>query len=672
MDKNKLLKMKRILMVHLMLLVTLITNAEKIDGVFYILDKETKQAKITSPAGNRYTPNLILDPVTGIYTIPYSVVYEGEEYVVTEIRDYAFNGCGNLKIAIPSSIKKIAEYAFEGTILNELHISDLSVYFNIDYSGPLFRGGTDLYVNGELTTNLVIPEGITEIRDGQFAGSNFESVEIPNSVTSIGKSAFSGAGIKSVTLPENITEIKEYTFYGCGKLSSIKIPSSVTHIGDESFRDCESLSSIKIPNSVTSIGIYAFFGCSSLTSIDIPTSVVDLGYATFMCSGLESVIIPNSITTIEGETFIGCHKLKNIVLPNTISSIGFAAFYDQGSLEQIHYLGTQEQWENLLNTPGLSEPEYLNSEFLEVPCHCCVEVQENNATCKEIGHKAGWYCSECGEFVVGGESIIVPHTHVDGFCSQCGEIDMDATQVTITDGNHSYFELVDDLQLEKLTYKRTLPNTHWNALYVPFEIDVNDDLLRDYNIAYINDIHSYDRDDDGVVDEMEMEAIKIKEGILNANYPYLLKAKHDGAKTINLEMDNATLFASTETMLTCSSVFMKYDVCSTYSQIEAEELNGCYAISTEGAWQPLAVGTRLNPFRLYMKMTALPGAPVKVSPLAMKRVKIKVKGEDEVTDVTFVIEKENQNKEVYDLSGRRVMSPVKNGVYVINGNKVVY
>ena len=69
MDKNKLLKMKRILMVYLMLLVTLITNAEIRDGVYYYYDKETKQAKITNPGGDRYTPNLILDPVTGIYTI---------------------------------------------------------------------------------------------------------------------------------------------------------------------------------------------------------------------------------------------------------------------------------------------------------------------------------------------------------------------------------------------------------------------------------------------------------------------------------------------------------------------------------------------------------------------------------------------------------------------------
>ena len=53
----------------------------------------------------------------------------------------------------------------------------------------------------------------------------------------------------------------------------------------------------------------------------------------------------------------------------------------------------------------------------------------------------------------------------------------------------------------------------------------------------------------------------------------------------------------------------------------SEDLTGCYAINTEGAWSPVADGTKLNPFRLYMAIRNRDDSPVKVEQNAQSRIK---------------------------------------------------
>ena len=240
--------------------------------------------------------------------------------------------------------------------------------------------------------------------------------------------------------------------------------------------------------------------------------------------------------------------------------------------------------------------------------------------------------------------------------------------LNIIDGELPEYNVLREAEVGTLTYQRTLPNTEWNALYLPFEIPLSE-LEADYEVAYFNDMHSYDRNRDGEIDELEMEIILIDEGTLHANHPYFIRATSDDAKDLELVLNDVTICETVNTQLTCSSVYTKFDLNGSYAKKSAAELEGCYAISTEGVWAPLADGTALNPFRFYLEITQLAGSPVKVSSHALKSIRIRLNGQGDTTDIQEV-PTTTTDAAVYDLSGRRVVNPGK-GVYIVNGKKVM-
>ncbi len=168
---------------------------------------------------------------------------------VTRIEASTFDSYANLKsVSIPSSMKVIEDMAFYRCVnLNRVYISDLSSWCSIDFanatSNPLCNGA-ELYVDGEWTDQLTLPDDVTEINDFAFCGfSGLKQIEIPNGVTSIG----------------------DYAFKDCSGLTAVELPQGVERIGRDAFLSCTGLTKVVIPNSVNDIGRDAFGDCSALT-----------------------------------------------------------------------------------------------------------------------------------------------------------------------------------------------------------------------------------------------------------------------------------------------------------------------------------------------------------------------------------------------------------------------
>lgn len=215
-------------------------------------------------------------------SIPSSVSYNGVNYPVKQIDEYAFRNSYELKsITIPNSVTCIGDYAFAAC---------------------------------DSLNSINIPNSVTSIGGAAFYGCrSLPTITIPNSVTSIGGVAFSGCtALTTVTIPNSIDSIRYGLFDGCVNLTSVSLSDNLTYIGDMAFNAC-GLSYVHIPNNVTYIGEFAFAGCSNIKDFQIPNGVTHLRAGTFWGWGMKSLTIPAQVDSIDKYAFASCDSLRTIV-----------------------------------------------------------------------------------------------------------------------------------------------------------------------------------------------------------------------------------------------------------------------------------------------------------------------------------------------------------------------
>ena len=191
----------------------------------------------------------------------------------------------------------------------------------------------------------VIPEEVTAIADGAFAGNK---------------------ELKHIDL-RNAERIGAFAFQDCTNLESV-IMSNVSVIGSGAFEFCRSLKSVTFGN-ITEVGDLAFFHCGNLDIPEMPRSLAKAGTGAFSHTGLKHADlhwfeeIPASLfgyctsmeyadvsgaRVIHDDAFAGCRELSYVrfgdlekigagafrrcdalelaVLPDTVQSIGEEAF----------------------------------------------------------------------------------------------------------------------------------------------------------------------------------------------------------------------------------------------------------------------------------------------------------------------------------------------------------
>lgn len=211
---------------------------------------------------------------TGSLTIP-----EG----VTEIANGTFsssrsNGMFTGTLTLPSTLKTIGAEAFAYTDFSgELLIPDgvtsigANAFKECDGFGGLLSLPDSVKTVGESAfylckgfTGLKLSASLTKIEERSFAhmyGLKTEVV-IPEGVTEIGEGAFSCSYMPSVRLPSTLKKIEKQAFMYAHNLTKITLPDGLETIGDEAFSGCRFKKAIVLPASIKSIGKKAFYGYS--------------------------------------------------------------------------------------------------------------------------------------------------------------------------------------------------------------------------------------------------------------------------------------------------------------------------------------------------------------------------------------------------------------------------
>ena len=219
------------------------------------------------------------------------------------------------------------------------------------------------------------------------------------------------------------------------------------------------------------------------------------------------------------------------------------------------------------------------------------------------------------------------------------------------------------------TFNRMFTSTNWTTWYVPFELELTQAILDKYDFSRINNVHQYDRNDDGDVDETIVESFRMKSGAtLKANYPYLVKPKNDTYLNMTIDLEDIVPAKAIENSIDCQSVDYIYTFKGTYSGKD-DSGSGIYDPYTlyDGQWYHYH---SLEPMRHDLTVTSRDTNTA--SAASLRSIKLSIIGEEDATGVVTIYSDEHKAKETYDLGGRRLPEGSQHRGLIIENGKVVY
>lgn len=296
-------------------------------------------------------------------TIPDNCFYRCTELkkfdftAIKRVGQYAFGESGLQEVYIPQNIEMIGIGAFN--ICSELH----SVTWNckcdvipadcfyectnlkqFDFSGiekigkHAFEGSGLQEVNLPENINVVLVGAFERCGELQSATWSHKCELIPSNcfegclkltkfnfanAKRIGQSAFRNSGLQEVRLAKNIKNVYDSAFYECRKLQFVEWNCQRDVIPDTCFARCSSLKEFDLSN-VRKIEERAFI-YSGLTSVTLSTGTA-VGHGCFACCNDLEKVEWLSDESIEKNIFAECKNIKEILISDKVMNIAVGAF----------------------------------------------------------------------------------------------------------------------------------------------------------------------------------------------------------------------------------------------------------------------------------------------------------------------------------------------------------
>ena len=220
-------------------------------------------------------------------------------------------------------------------------------------------------------------------------------------------------------------------------VKSLVLDSRITHIGRYAFDHCSNLTEVKSSASyfsVSSFGEYAFAFCSSLRSFPFRqmSALERLDGYVFDGTPLSGdIALPSSLKTIGSGAFEKT-SISSVRLPASLVKIGSYAFYNCGSLTDIFFLGTADEWRTVgASTYNLTyRPACIHTGGKCSPGYQTTVQEDTPATCTAVGKKGDTVCTTCGAVVASGAELpATGHTIVTipgkaATCTEAGLTDL--------------------------------------------------------------------------------------------------------------------------------------------------------------------------------------------------------------------------------------------------------
>lgn len=239
-----------------------------------------------------------------------------------EVGTESFYGCGISEVDIPESLENIWTHAFSRCNIQRVNITNLNAFLECQTDSS-FGDNAELYLNGQLVTEVKFPDGIWRVYPILAGISSLKKVTIPESVTYMSS---------NVGAFENCKNLEEVIFVGTSKVTQMS----------RSFYGCSSLRKVNIPSSVTSLS-QMFYGCKNLSVYYDGTLENWCAISDHDSDGLTYVerfyykkeneyeelidlVIPERVTTIDTYTFKGYKGLRSVKFHEGVTAIRSHAF----------------------------------------------------------------------------------------------------------------------------------------------------------------------------------------------------------------------------------------------------------------------------------------------------------------------------------------------------------
>ena len=593
---------------------------------------------------------------------------------VTRIGSYAFCSCAKLEeLDLPQSLTYIGSGAFENCsgLKNMIIPTGVSVIYDetfrnctnlatISAHNTITKIGEQAFYGCSELKNFTIPSGIIEIYEGTFAYSGLNNITINNGVKYIDDDAFAHTPLVSISIPQSTISIGEGVFTGCNKVETILIDKNNTVY--DSRDNCNAIietatnklifgcKSTIIPNSVSSIGEEAFEGCWELKNIIIPNSVIDIGYDAFRdCKGLIDICIPNSVTTIRGNAFDSCENLESVFIGANVTNIGSDAFINCLNLAKIEVDKGNVIYDSRDNCNAI----------IKTATNTLIQGCENTiipSSVTSIGESAFYNCLGITYIVIPYNVASVKWRAFSG-CSNLKDIEFNSNplidtnaipstakcHLMLNDNNVADFNTANTNTFADVSYTRTISEGKYGTIILPFAPDA----------ASVENYAFYELVESG---EGYMKFDEVAQPIANTPYIYTLR---EGKENVAITGGETTISSNIET-----PVVSEWETIGSFSKQTIDTSNGnYYAFSpSKNEINKITKNLTVLPYRAYFK-----------SDNASKSAfSVYISGTTGVKEVLSSEIDGFETEVIYDLSGRKILDPVKGGIYIINGKKVKF